>query len=62
MKSEVRFTLMDPRDRGFVAARLRRKRKNAIPTNYAQIYLSESEGGMTAPLELRDMRVIPDSA
>ncbi len=61
MKSEVRFTLIAPRDRGFVAARLRSKRKNA-PTNNAPIHQWESEGGLTNPLGLADLRVPPDLA
>jgi hypothetical protein len=48
-KGEARFTLLDPRNRGMVAALLRTKRKNAIPTHNAQIREWESEGGLTTP-------------
>jgi len=62
MKSETRFTVMDARDRGLVAALLRSKRKNAIPANNAQILQWEGEGGLTTSSELADMRAAPNSA
>jgi hypothetical protein len=49
MKGEARFTLLDPRNRGMMAALLRSKRQNAIPTDNAQIREWESEGGLTTP-------------
>ena len=60
MKGEARLTLLDPRNRGMVAALLRSKRKNAIPTDNAQIREWESEGGLMTPSA--EVRVASDSA